>query len=166
METNLAYHTHLDSRFPSLFNFSVGFSIVLSNTKKSMRRTKRCSWKGSWGMPASRGHRAEVPWGTWSSILVHGGCCAVRRNAGLGVKSPVRCFSPGSRGSSYLSSHQGTAGYEHTPLFFAVCWKQESSTVLESVLRAWVHGRAFLLGRKTRALLSHADRKRLFSSKI
>lgn len=61
METNLAYHTHLDSRFPSLFNFSVGFSIVLSNTKKSMRRTKRCSWKGSWGMPASRGHQAEVP---------------------------------------------------------------------------------------------------------
>lgn len=166
METNSAYHTHLDSRFPSLFNFSVGFSIVLSNIKKSMRRTKRCSWKGSWGMPVSRGHEAEVPGALGAVFWCMVAFCAVCRDAGLGVKSPVRCFSSGSRGSSYLSSHQGTAGYEHTLLLFAVCWKQESSTGLESILRAWVDGRAFLRGRKTRELLSHTGRKRLFSSKI
>lgn len=31
-------------------------------------------------------------WDTWSSALLHGGCCAVCRDAGMDVKSPVRCF--------------------------------------------------------------------------
>lgn len=42
-------------------------------------------------------------------------------------------FALCSRSSSDLSSHWGTAGYEHTPLLFAVCWKRVSLTDLKSI---------------------------------